>query len=719
MFNTFMNIQNIGDKNYLSIWITSITISYEMVENDIKTFFEYAVVPENCLIIIPNLIDIENRLIDIKKRLDYFSNTNIEFIKYNDIGDFIDEKGNSKDDLLHEIKEKTIVELFDKNNVMMTFDSNYHFRTLSGKHTNKFIKISNLLVEQNEVNFLSVCLLKYLDTATIYVDTSSIISLIQTAILLRKELNVKYIVPRIQNFQSYVKINDYMRYLDTTQSIIIISTTTTATLIKDIKKINNNINKILVLFYYPVSETEHSFDTLIKLEENMGISSPPENYKSENCKLCQNGSIPVQLHSEQFILSIKEPRPIKLTIYHQPLYLNNFFKRYSAENILTLGGRKNAERFDFNINGTLLTKNLSFSKKLKYVLQRHFTLAIKQIIYIDEDSKKFAETINDIVIALGGSSIKINIKEDFFELDKHNEDDAILIVAGSISSGYVLEEISRQLRDTHPNSSRFYMIGISKQFSKETFEFMKGNIDKNHKYGQSHLVLDIDKILLPTKTINTTWDKELSFLKDKFMGEFGAIENDAIKERVEWLEETKKAATQSNIFWKDSNNNNLKLADGFAFWKFYDSKSDKYKKTSEVDVLYTFALVLQYARVVERDLEQTLYDPKIIAPENFARFNDGILQASLLRLSTSHELDYSTTHEFSKTITHMIKNIITKYNTKQGEASMEFLIALSTKHLKLHAHDFLELIDYFKSLDTKSYPDHYELLITYLIRTLE
>ena len=61
--------------------------------------------------------------------------------------------------------------------------------------------------------------------------------------------------------------------------------------------------------------------------------------------------------------------------------------------------------------------------------------------------------------------------------------------------------------------------------------------------------------------------------------------------------------------------------------------------------------------VHKKDLEQTLYNPKVLAPENFARFNDGILQSSLLRLATSHELDYSTTHEFSKTITHMIKNI--------------------------------------------------------------
>jgi len=666
MFNTFINIQQLDKTDYLCIWITNPTISYDIVESDIKAFFESNVVPENCYIIIPSTIDLQTS--DLKKiteRLSYFNNTKIEFINYDDHGHFSCANNQHIDNetlntTLDRIVKQTIIQLFNKNNVMMTFDHNYHFRTLSGKHTDKFIKISNLLVDKNEIDFLSICLLKYIDVKNIYVDTSTIISLIQASIILRKELNPEYKVPSIQNFHSYEKIEDYMQSLNASESLIVVSTTTTATLIQDIKKINNKITNILVLFYYKVKTTGHEFNTLIELKKEMGIASPPENYTSENCKFCQNGSIPVQLHSEQFILSIKEPTAVKLTIYHQPPYLNDFFEKYSAEQILTFGGRRNAERFDFTINGELLVKNTEFVKKLTYILKRHFTLSIKQIICIDDESKHFANKVNEIVKDLDGNEIPISTKEEFFDQKEHSQDDSILILAGSIGSGYVLEEISRQLRDTHPDSSRFYMIGVSKQFSSQTFDFMKGNIDKNHKYGQSHLVMEVDKILLPTKTIYSTWDKEIKFLKDNFTVDFNSIQNEKIEARIQWLEKTKRDATTSDIFWTNSSGSPLELADGFAFWKFYEQVHNKHKNTTQADVLYTFALVLQYARVEKKDLEQTLYDPKIIAPENFSRFNDGILQASLLRLSTSHELDYSTTHEFSKTMTHMIKNIITK-----------------------------------------------------------
>ena len=602
---------------------------------------------------------------------------------------------------------------------MMTFDDNYHFKTLSGKHTDKFIKISNLLVNKNEINFLSICLLKFIGDKNIYVDTSTIISLIQSVILLKKEIDTSYKTPAIYNFHSYDKIKESFRDINTHNTMVIISTTTTGTLIDDIIKINTKVNDILVLFYYPIDgkTCSNKFNSLITLSSTMNIPSAPKNYNSENCKFCKNGSIPVQLHSEQFILSIKEPSPVKLTVFHQPnnKQLNEFFKNYSAEDILNIGGKIDNKSFGFIIDNEKLAKNLYFLEKLEYLLKRHFTYSIKKIIYIDESSKAFAETINNIIEKNGNTRLGIYSKENFFEQKDHNPDDSILILAGSIGSGYVLEEISRQLRDTHPDSSRYYILGISKQYSKKSFDFMKGNIDKNHKFNQSHLVLELDKILLPTKTKYTTWDKELEFLKNNFTFDFEGTVDKSIEERIIWLEETKKMATNENLFWSKHDGTPLKLADGFAFWEFYEKNHQKHNKISQADVLYTFATVLQFARVEKKDLEQTLYDPKIIAPENFARFNDGILQASLLRLSKNSELDYSTNEECSKTITHMIKNIISKYDSPKGEACMEFLIALSTKHLKLYSSDFIDLIDYLKELDIERYPNHYKLILKYLI----
>ena len=178
------------------------------------------------------------------------------------------------------------------------------------------------------------------------------------------EKYTSYKTPAIYNFHSYDKIKESFRDINTHNTMVIISTTTTGTLIDDIIKINTKVNDILVLFYYPIDGKicSNKFNSLITLSSTMNIPSAPKNYNSENCKFCKNGSIPVQLHSEQFILSIKEPSPVKLTVFHQPnnKQLNEFFKNYSAEDILNIGGKIDNKSFGFIIDNEKLVKNLYF-----------------------------------------------------------------------------------------------------------------------------------------------------------------------------------------------------------------------------------------------------------------------------------------------------------------------------------------------------------------------
>ena len=720
MFHNYLHTASVKDENYLTIWIVSSKIENNLLEDDIKKYFYNKVIPEKVFIIYPENTEIKPNEAFIS-RLDYFIHTKRIYISYNETGQF-----SEQEKLLKELRVKAMTSLFNDNNTMMTFDASYHFQTLSGKHTDKFIKISNLLVNKNEIDFLSICLLEHINEKDLYVDTSTIISLIQATILLKKQIEVSYKLPSIYNFHSYIKEKDFLQNI-VVNSKIIISTTTTATLVDTIRKHNRNIDDIVVLFYYPVKNRTRDFQSMLELSEETAKLKPPKNYPAEQCKLCKAGSIPVQLHGEQFMLSFKDPEAVKLTIDHQPKNMAVFFKKYIGKGILTFGGDPTRRsRFEFRINVDKLVENEDFNKKLEYVLKRHLSFSIRKIIYTDYTSKVFAEHINKQIEKLGQERLDCFSADDFFNIGKYDKDESILVLAGSISSGYVLEEISRQLRDTHPNSSRFYLIGINKLSSQDSFDFMKGNIDKSHMYGQVHSVVEIDKLLLPTKVSYTTWDKELELLNKRFKkNDFDPIENKYIRERVSSLEKLRKSAEMENIFWHSSKNRALELADGFAFWSFYKKENYKRNKVTQVDVLYSFACVLQYSRISEKDLKakgrsslySTLYNQKVLAPENFARFNDGILQSSLLRLTLASELNYSTTPEYSKTISHMILNIVKKHSHKQGEAAMEFLIALSTKHLKLHSEDFKELIEELKKIN--GLPSYFSLLIEYLYQQLD
>ena len=77
----------------------------------------------------------------------------------------------------------------------------------------------------------------------------------------------------------------------------------------------------------------------------------------------------------------------------------------------------------------------------------------------------------------------------------------------------------------------------------------------------------------------------------------------------------------------------------------------------------------------------------VLDPENFLRFNDGVLQASLLRAARAHELDYSAAPELSEIMREFLEKVFQNHHRSYGEAAPEFALALASGQLRLAATD--------------------------------
>jgi len=94
-------------------------------------------------------------------------------------------------------------------------------------------------------------------------------------------------------------------------------------------------------------------------------------------------------------------------------------------------------------------------------------------------------------------------------------------------------------------------------------------------------------------------------------------------------------------------------------------------------------------------LLQTEYVRNIIDPENFARYNDGIIQASILRAAHPLELAYEIDKEISRKFLSIIVPIITHAKDHYGEALLEFLFAIAIRKLRLEISclkEFMSLV---------------------------
>ncbi|MEN4917054.1 hypothetical protein ABE485_00175 [Achromobacter spanius] len=148
----------------------------------------------------------------------------------------------------------------------------------------------------------------------------------------------------------------------------------------------------------------------------------------------------------------------------------------------------------------------------------------------------------------------------------------------------------------------------------------------------------------------------------------------------------------------------LQLRKDFLFWP------EGYEPGSQHAplVLATIGAILERARtdasLIERPrnsvplpenhrLSSDTFQQVLLDPQNFNRFNDGIVQAALLRQALPSELDYSCNHEESGFMRDFLTKILLSRDKPQGEAALEFAFALATRRLRIQDRDLLLLKD--------------------------
>jgi hypothetical protein len=77
----------------------------------------------------------------------------------------------------------------------------------------------------------------------------------------------------------------------------------------------------------------------------------------------------------------------------------------------------------------------------------------------------------------------------------------------------------------------------------------------------------------------------------------------------------------------------------------------------------------------------------VLDPRNFSRFNDGVIQASLLRAALPHELDYSSDPAMSHQMQSILDSVLKTSDPAEASALAEFLVALCTNTLRLEESD--------------------------------
>ncbi len=596
-----------------------------------------------------------------------------------------------RENLCKKILQQGMIALFKKHSGLIVSNHGYHFVKPSGDHCDKFIRASNLLVSSTEVSFLATALLPHMrsDIKRIYVDTSSISFLVSIALVLKGFPSDSF--PIIESFESYAALNEPFDFVEDQFSLVLISATTSGSLVKRLlSQTRFGRSQVITLFHINLPDDQDGiFD--ISPAYGEGIVSK----KEKDCPFCKIGSKQIRIAGDQFLP--ENPKHDQLVIRKSDFSKDRqeFFKVFAAKDVLQWNKSASSkedsnEHFYINVENSLIVDNDKIQNLTIKNIKRYTSRDLSTVItFNDSGSKEFRKIVEDY---LGDDSESITwLESDSFSEKDIKNTASVMVIAGAITSGRSLLSISRKLRCIDYSASIVYLV----LFSKLPAQADLSQLEKDLGQGGHQLVVllkcPVPRIKDHTKT---AWDREREVLQpysdeDPF-GETDCSLPAVLARRYEDLSSSKNGS--DNLFLPDSAGNPLRLRRTFAFWSDLGFSEERLKGTTQADVYWTLQSVIHDLRAPGDSMGlATTYHTTLISPANFDRYNDGVIQACLLRSAHPIELDYRVDPAFSRRMTDVILSVFSNWNNTQGEATLEFLMAIWTRHLRLSGEHLREI----------------------------
>jgi len=704
--------------NFMVCFYSGGTFCLETFYNEVENQFKTCIFTRDIVFITPefNKNDISEKLLQtesqsiMKDRINSLQELNFHacFIKRNgefELSVFNNDKEKLTNTEMSKLIEFGLYNIITSRHLIIEAHSNIHFIKPSGKHTSKFIDVKNLLESSVEITFMATCLLKLLPEKInkIYVDTSGIYSLAYELGNIIRAFDRSSEIFSIDSFGSYGGIDEY-DFSSDANTLVLISASTSNNMFEKLKK-NLSLEQASVVSVIMTQVSDNKQKVLIKFQKYKDKFCKDyfqhfESYNENECPMClEEHSIPIALNKSRFVfdaprsetylpLAVDSDKNLR-TLIHRYKDLDTFRCLFDG-----IDGTKKPTP-EYFIDVSKIIGQEKFQELVKNNLHRYFPLNTDCMIHCnDEGAKELAELIQKNVSELG---LEINLYDSEINLKKEPKK-GIVVIAGSLESGKALLNISRALRKFNELPIT-YIVGFAKYNSESELKKLQMDLKFSEGPCGHHQVHVIEKILLPINEHKKhSWDKELEIL-NILAAKYE--DNDKLKETIEKRNKQLRQASSienkglgEDLFLPSPLGDSLMLGKTFAFWDKGDNDEEFYHQST---VYFTVSSVLQQLRTkAKKDGAiplKTGYIIRQLDPLLFDRFNEGIIQASVLRTAKSRELDYSADDANSKVIGSLIERMLKFPETKEAEGLSEILLALCTKKLQIKKDYLLGLDD--------------------------
>lgn len=617
-------------------------------------------------------------------------------------------------------------DIFTNRGGLIKAGSSFHYINPSNRHTSAFIRTGNVLMHSAEVGFMAFGLLKSWPNKLrhIFTDTASINAVAYSLIELRSRFEVGRPEPTVDSFSSY----DGLLKFDFDQSgtLCLISASTSGSLER--KLTSGSLvpsDRVVTLFYCgeELSGGNVLCDLTDRNASGVGIRSWPSYKTSEECQLCKGGSATIRMSGDAFLPATPSVDSIVLQSDHAPPELGETLTELIGSDAIHCHANHepagSPREIYLDLTKVIASSNSPFAGRLKTRLVSMVPASLERIVYLDDPSSKaLANEVREHYLRdrkEGSTSLlmsSVDARDQAPDLGLNGG--AVIVVAGAACSGRELLSISQFMRQVKGLGHLSYLIGTPRLTSKAAWNRLRSNLTYGEEPSEFPLV-SIRHCYLPDGggSGGSPWASEirdLQKLKEMLQegdelkaieNRIGVINNAASMDASDNGDDRSIVGLRNDLFLERMTspdllgaptNLMLRLREGFAFWRGIDRSIHKTPESqaTQAEVYFTVAMVLHRLRqpqALASALVQHQHNRTVLGPANFARFNDGVIQASILRAARPGELDYSHDEELSGEMRDLLQRYWVQRYEHEGEAFPEFLLALAREKLKLTDDD--------------------------------
>lgn len=589
------------------------------------------------------------------------------------------------------LRRQGLTVLFSKRGGLVETDPTSHFVKPSGSIDSRFLRASYALSEGAEIFFCAYWLLPKLqsDVEYIHLDTSGIASIAFAATMM-KDNNVR---PVITTFHSYDGLDSHPFVQDRADMVLISASQSGNMYTKLLGKVKDHTRIITLFSLADIDNNGQPVLCDLRFDERRNILGYHPTLLPDLA-----ATRPIKLIGEHFVAQAQHPRTTIPGVAHRPTVVRAVLAKLAGKQVFRAFRNSLVEKEERGvwIDVDALVGTSLFQDWIDHTLVRRIPLVTAAVIHLDDDgpaktvTDQAMETVSRRGIVLEPARVKsLSTAIDEMQATSPVIDDAspVVVVGGVTGRGSELLAASRTLREYAPKSYRIYFAAAAMPFSDQDYDLLEANLCyPSHEF---HVLV---KLCLDRLILRESWLDERELLQG-YEDELPS----PLKKRLKDLRTTSEGLLD-NLFLARNGKTKLQLRRNFAFWP--DTKA--LAKVSQVDVFVTMAAVLENMRTgqqisEEERLRNDAYTHTVLSGETFSRYNDGIIQAAILRAACPIELNYRDAPKDSYLIYDLIRQMVLLRQQPQGEALCEFLIALCTGRLKLRMEDETNLITVLRS----------------------